>query len=625
MTMQVFRNSAKPLIYIVTASFFLWLVFSLSGLSGGTGLLSQTSAGKVDWQAIEARYYTSLVQQTITDRQRTSQTPLTLDDVVQVRNEVWQQVVQATVLQREYKRRGIVATPEEIAEAIQTFPPPQLQSNTQFQTDGQFDLGKYQRWLASGVGQQYVPLLEAQYRDQIMQGKLLRVVTADIYLSDPALWQAYRDQNETAKIALTAILPRRAIADSSVPVSQEEILAFYKAHPDQFTRPATAYMSFVALPRLTNGSDSAAAHQRALTVRQEILDGAPFAEIATRESADSVSAAKGGDLGEWTRGSMDEAFDNAAFSLPLNTISQPVLSAFGYHLIEVTSRKGNTARGRHILIPIEVTGAHRDLLDAQADSLEELGASRLDPAALDTVARALQLPLGSATPVQKGTQLQLGRSVIPDAGAWAFQAKVGEISPIIETPIGFYLFRLDSIAAEGVPPLEAIQPAVTISVIQEKKTALGQALAQDYLKRVREGSTMAQAATALNLPYRELGPFTRIQTPVPNPVLTGAIFGLPIGKVSDVLDTDDGLYVVQVLERVSADSAAFVKGLDAYRTDTIRRARQERARNYLEALQAQAKVVDRRAGLFPTSAQAEANATSALAGQGGATQGGRRN
>ena len=207
MTMQVFRNSAKPLIYIVTASFFVWLVLDLSGLSGGTGLLSQTSAGKVDGQTIEARYYTTMVQQAVEERQRSSQTPMTLDDVVQVRNEVWQQIVQSTVLQREYKRRGLVATPEEIADAIKNFPPPQLQSAPQFQTDNQFDLGKYQRWLSSGVGQQYVPLLEAQYREEIMQSKLLRVVTADVYLSDPALWQSYRDQNETAKVALTAILP----------------------------------------------------------------------------------------------------------------------------------------------------------------------------------------------------------------------------------------------------------------------------------------------------------------------------------------------------------------------------------------------------------------------------------
>jgi len=86
------------------------------------------------------------------------------------------------------------------------------------------------------------------------------------------------------------------------------------------------------------------------------------------------------------------------------------------------------------------------------------------------------------------------------------------------------------------------------------------------------------------------------------------VFSLPIGKVSDVLDTDDGMYVVRVLARTPADTASFRSNLDTFRTDAIRRARQDRARNYLEALQGQAKVVDNRAGLFPTSAQAEANA-----------------
>src|SRR6185295_3322961 len=113
---------------------------------------------------------------------------------------------------------------------------------------------------------------------------------------------------------------------------------------DDFQRPATYYLSFVALPRLTTAADTAAARARADSVRAEIIGGAPFADVARRESTDSASAARGGDLGEWTRGTMDAAFDSAAFSLPLKTLSQPVLSQFGYHLIEMTSRKGDKAK-----------------------------------------------------------------------------------------------------------------------------------------------------------------------------------------------------------------------------------------------------------------------------------------
>ncbi len=449
--MQAFRNAAKPLMVIVAFTFFAWLVLDLSGITGGTGLLTQTAVGKINGQSIDARTYQTVVQQNIDARQRQSPGALGLEDYQQIRDQVWDQFVQSSVLESEYRKRGIEVSSDEIVQAMRTSPPPEFQQIPEFQTDSQFDLGKYQRWLTSSVAQQYLPSLEAQYRDQIRRSKLLSVVTANVYLSDAALWRQYRDENETVKIELTAIIARNIIPDSSVKLTDAEIQDYYRSHQDDFKRPSTAYMSFVALPRLTLASDTAAARARADSARAEITGGAPFADVARRESADTASAAKGGDLGEWTRGAMDAAFDSAAFSLPLHTLSQPVLSQFGYHLIEMTSRKGDKARGRHILIPIEVAGAHRDKLDAQADSLERLGADRSDRAALDTVAHALKLPIGHTGPVQENTKVQLGQLVVPDAGVWAFTAKPGATSPVIESTIAFYIFRLDSLKPAGVP------------------------------------------------------------------------------------------------------------------------------------------------------------------------------
>ena len=100
------------------------------------------------------------------------------------------------------------------------------------------------------MAQQYLPSLEAQYRGELQRAKLLRVVTADVYLSDAALWEQYRDENETVKVALTAIIPRNAVPDSAVKLSDAEVAAYYKAHHDEFKRPRTAYLSYVALPRL---------------------------------------------------------------------------------------------------------------------------------------------------------------------------------------------------------------------------------------------------------------------------------------------------------------------------------------------------------------------------------------
>jgi peptidyl-prolyl cis-trans isomerase D len=592
--MQAFRNAAKPLMVIVAFTFFAWLVVDLSGITGNTGLLTKTAVGKVNGRSIDARTYQSVVQQNIDARQREAPTALGLEDYQEIRDQVWEQFVQNTVLDAEYKRRGITVTQDEIAEALRTSPPPEFQKIPEFQTDSQFDPAKYQRWLTSSVAQQYLPALEAQYRDQIERSKLLRVVTADVYLSDAALWEQYRDEHEQVKIGLAAVIARNVVPDSAVKLSDADINAYYKAHLKDFDRPATTFLSFVALPRLTTAADTAAARARADSARAEIAGGAPFADVARRESADTVSAKAGGDLGEWTKGAMDPAFDSAAAKLPLNTLSQPVLSQFGFHIIEITSRKGDKLKGRHLLIPIDVAGAHRDLLDAQADSLEKLGADKSDPAALDTVARALHLPIGKTGPVQEGTKVQVGNLVIPDAGVWASTAKKGQTSPVIEASIAYYVFRVDSLQPAGVPPLGQIRDAVAFQARADKKQERGREIARELYQRVQAGGSLQAVADSMKLPYKEFGPFPRVNPPVDDPIVVGTAFGLDSGKVSPLLDTKQGIYVLKVLQHTKADSAAFVKGLDAYRARMINMARQDRVRSYLEALRQAAKVQDDR-------------------------------
>ncbi len=455
-----------------------------------------------------------------------------------------------------------------------------------------------------------MPYLEARYREELKRQKLLRVVTADVYFSDPALWRRWRDGNEIVKIGLTAIAPGSAIPDSAIEVTDDEIRTYYREHQDDLTRPAVVNMSYIAVPRIITRADTTLAFDLATALRQEILDGAPFDEIARRESTDTVSGNQGGDLGEWTRGDMAQPFDSAAFTMPLNTVSQPVLTDFGFHIIEITRRGGDTAEGRHILIPIEIAGEHRDELDAKADSLEILGAERLDPAALDTAARALGLLIGQTGPVQKGTRLQLGTRVIPDAAVWAFRAQTGEVSPVIETSAAYFLFRVDSASAEGVPPLSDgdVTKAIEYEVRKAKKWSAARALAEDYITRVDAGATLADAADEMGLPYREFGPFTRTRPPLPNGILIGTAFGLEQGQRSGVLDTREGLYILEVLETGAADSTEFLEGLDRYRVQEISLARQNRVRNYLLALRESADVVDRRADLYRTNAQLEAEA-----------------
>lgn len=87
-------------------------------------------------------------------------------------------------------------------------------------------------------------------------------------------------------------------------------------------------------------------------LKKQLDEGASFETLAKENSACPSGARAGGDLGDFSRGMMVKAFEDAAFSQPLNVIGDPVETDFGYHLIKVTARdeaKG-TARASHILI-----------------------------------------------------------------------------------------------------------------------------------------------------------------------------------------------------------------------------------------------------------------------------------
>ena len=86
-------------------------------------------------------------------------------------------------------------------------------------------------------------------------------------------------------------------------------------------------------------ADSLAAKQIADTVFAKLKDGADFEELVAKYSDDTSTKSKGGDLGFFERRRMVQEFDEVAFTIDINEISEPVQTNFGYHIIEVTDRE----------------------------------------------------------------------------------------------------------------------------------------------------------------------------------------------------------------------------------------------------------------------------------------------
>lgn len=113
-------------------------------------------------------------------------------------------------------------------------------------------------------------------------------------------------------------------------VSDEEMKKYYTQHQTEFYRPERVHAFQIVVPT----------REEAEKIRQEILAGKTTFESAARTFSMSPDAAKGGDLGFFARNEKIAAF-NEAFSLSINTVSKPIQSRYGTHLLKVVEKQAS--------------------------------------------------------------------------------------------------------------------------------------------------------------------------------------------------------------------------------------------------------------------------------------------
>ena len=596
--LQVMRASAKY-IWIIIVVLFIggFLLVQTSGLLGRAPVTPTTAVASVNGEDILATTWYQATQNLEQQATQASNQSISLDERQRLQDQAYDQLVTDALLRQEYRRRGITVTDDEILQAARFSPPPQLMQSPDLQTDGQFDAAKYQRFLQSPMARQQGLLqqLEQYYRTEIPKEKLFDQIANDVYASEEELWRRWQDSHDSAEVSFVAFEPDR-IPDSAVRVSDDEIRAYYDTHKKIFERPGRAKVSIIIIPRAVTAADSAAVRAHALALRARILGGEKFEDVARAESADSVSAAKGGALGSGAKGRFVAPFQTAAYALKPGEISQPVLTQFGYHIIKLDSRKGDTITLHHILLRIQQSDSAAARTDRRADSLARMAASADQPAKFDSAARALHIPILRAQTIE-GNSLTVDGRYIPSVGPWAFEgAKPGETSELFDAEDGYYLARLDSLTPGGTLSLDQAKQDIRTYFMRRKKIDALVPQATSFAK-VAAASSLEGAAKLMNMEVVKTKPFTRV-TGVPElaqlPEAVGAAFTLPLHVVSAPIKASGGVVVERVDNRVPASRAAFEAQKEALRRQELQQLRQQRVREFLANLRTVAKIDDMR-------------------------------
>jgi peptidyl-prolyl cis-trans isomerase SurA len=216
--------------------------------------------------------------------------------------------------------------------------------------------------------------------EQELEGRIdqiLRAMNNDVSMFESYYGQSvaqvkdqFRDDIKNKKL----VDRMRAKITDGVSITPSDVKAYFMKIP----RDSIPYfnseveLSEIVINPILNAEQKKISLDKLVDIRKRIVEGKEdFAKLAEKYSNDG-SAAQGGDLGWAKRGSYVPAFEAAAYKLEDNEISAIVESEFGFHIIQLMERRGNSIHCRHILIKPRITDQDKDLAKSKLDSVKTL-------------------------------------------------------------------------------------------------------------------------------------------------------------------------------------------------------------------------------------------------------------
>lgn len=290
-------------------------------------------------------------------------------------------------------------------------------------------------------------------------------------LTVPAFREMIRQQVHQG-LLIQMYLGRNA-SSGAIEVPEEEVRAIFDEQKESLTpRPATVTFRQVLLTAEPSDSSRAEAMGVIEGLRERILAGEDFAELATQHSQDPASARSGGELGWFRRGVMAKEFEDAAFRLPEGVVSEVIESPFGLHILRVDRLRFAERQARHILIVPTVSLADVALTRELAEEIAE--EARLDDDFESLIADFNDpfLP-DSATIAQDQVISLLARDWHPAYVAALTGRSAGEIvGPIQFTYRGqerFAVIRIVETRAAGAYTYEDLAARIRRDLIEQKR------------------------------------------------------------------------------------------------------------------------------------------------------------
>lgn len=593
---NVFRSREKSVRILLGAVLVLvsasMLVYLIPGGPGGPNVSGQNVVAVVGDDKITAQDVQRAIQ-----RVTRSQTKLPKGLLAMYLPSIVNQLVEAKAMAYKARELGLKVSDQELGDAIQ--------SEFASELGGKFDMNIYQAVLAEqGMT---VADYEKQRREAMLGVRLETLELGSLVVSDqearaeyqrknlkvglryldfeskdfaskvnkdPAAVKAYFDKNRTLfrtpeKRQVSLIVGTTADFIPLAKISDDDLRKQYQENIDSYRIPERVKVRHILIKTTGKPKDEVPKLKaKAEDLLKQLQHGADFAELAKKNSDDTGSAEKGGELGWIVRGQTVPNFEKTAFSLKPGELSGLVETEYGYHIIQVEDKQ-----------PAHVQSFEEVRPQLLADAQKDFSTTALDKAISSAHSEILRNP-GQAEAIATKYHLKFFKldnittsSVLPEIGTQpeimnaVFAAQKGGITDVVnQENQGKAAFAL---VTNIVPARNAEYAEVQKEVLEHYTTAESSRLADEAAKaaadRARKGESLETIAKSYGLQVKTAPPFTidGAAEGIGAAGLLSAAFKSNVGAIIGPISAQSGQFVCKVSEKIPADMGQFEKSKDA--------------------------------------------------------------
>jgi peptidyl-prolyl cis-trans isomerase D len=565
------RDSMPVILIGLVIAFLLTIVFEWGMDYLGLQSKQINHVGAINGRKVTYEEFTELVRQASENQRAQTNNEPDENQMAQIRDQVWNNLVNQTLIEGEMRRMGISVTDQEIYDWVHGSNPPQFLRQQFTDSVGVFDRAAYDNAIQNPQNREVWVTVERVLRQQRSQEKLQGLLFASVRATEPEIFQRFADQNLKVNAEYILFDPNRLVKDEDVEVSEADIKKFYKEKAEDYKVEETRKLKYVLFSDTPSAQDTQVVLADLEDIRKQVEQGADFVETANLYGQVQNTGAF------FKHGELSQAKEGAIFNAKVGDVVGPIQDFDGYHLIKILEeRQGQDEfiRASHILISIK----DNDSVAARNKAREVFSAAQKGERFDELALQHSQDP-GSA---KRGGDLGwFGKGrMVKEFEEAAFKAKPGQIVGPVKSQFGYHIIKVVDKSKKELKIADIGLPVKASS--QTRSNVQQNALDFAYVAK-NEGFT--QAAEQLGFNVIETPTFTK-NAAIPglgvHQSLSKFAFDGKVGSISDMVSVTNGVVVCMVSEVQPAGVRPLEEVRDAIKSRVLREKKMERVKKMAE-------------------------------------------